>query len=47
MDYTYLLLLVALLISGAAQLFIKARYNAYSKINNKKGPFFQKVLFCP
>jgi Zn-dependent membrane protease YugP len=37
MDYTYLLLLVALLISGAAQLFIKARYNAYSKINNKKG----------
>lgn len=37
MEYTYLLLLVSLLLSGGAQILIKSRYNHYSKINNTKG----------
>ena len=37
MEYTYLLLLLSLLLSGGAQILIKSRYNKYSKINNTKG----------
>ena len=37
MNYIYLLLLASLAISGLAQLLIKARYDQYSKIDNKKG----------
>ena len=37
MEYTYLLLLVSLLLSGGAQILIKSRYNYYSKVKNTKG----------
>ena len=36
MVYSYLLLLVSVVISGGAQFLITARYNKYSKINNSK-----------
>lgn len=36
MIYFYLLLLLSITISGLAQVFIKYRYNEYSKINNVK-----------
>ena len=36
MGYTYLLLIVSMIISGGAQLLIKARYSQYSKVNNDK-----------
>lgn len=37
MNYVYLLLLASIAISGLAQLLIKARYDEYSRINNRKG----------
>lgn len=37
MNYIYLLLLLSIGISFGAQLLIKARYSAYSKVKNKKG----------
>lgn len=36
MNYIYLLLLLSIAISGLAQLLIKARYDAYSKVETKK-----------
>ena len=36
MEYTYLLLIFSLLLSGGAQILIKSRYNKYSKVQNKK-----------
>ena len=37
MIYMYLLLILSIAISSLAQVFIKARYNKYSKIKNSKG----------
>lgn len=36
MMYIYILLIISMSISGLAQFFIKARYNRYSKVENKK-----------